>query len=72
MFDYNTKNNRARCEARNLSCCYDNGDGEVDDFDYDRKRRRIDDSRHYCCDRLMKIILGYDQVICIPACHNNM
>ena len=65
------KNNRAGCEARNLSCCYDDGDDDDDfDSDYDRKRRRIDDTGYYCCDRLA-IILGYDQVTCISACHNN-
>ena len=56
------KNNRAGCEARNLSCCYDDGEDsdKLDSGDYDRKRRRIDDTGYYCCDRLA-IILGYDQ-----------
>ena len=41
--------------CRNLSCCYDDGEGN----DYvDRKRRGIYDTGYYCCNPLV-FVLGY-------------
>ena len=58
IFDLTTC--RAGCEAKNLSCCYDDGEDDDDDSsfddDYDRRRRRINDSGHYCCNHLVSIL----------------
>ena len=69
-------NIRAGCDARNLTCCYDDGDNDEYDSDYDRKRRGINDAGYYCCDRLA-YILGYGNAsnmrntISFSVCNNN-